>query len=127
MKTSIALLVLLIGVGLEAPAMATASARPSNQEHTYGVLVRYGDLNVNTAKGAEQLYRRISYAAHEACSDVVAPSYALLGAAYRRCRQTAVEDAVAKVDRPRLTALYGQHFPENPLLNDKPHGAHAVG
>ena len=128
MKTSIATLLLLVSAGVGAPAMATSSARPSEQEQTREIVVRYGDLNVNTEKGAEQLYRRISYAAHEACSDIVSPSYLLLDRAYLQCRQTAMEDAVARVDRPKLTALYDRHFPGNPLANNRAaHDTRSVG
>jgi UrcA family protein len=127
MKTSIAMLVLLVAASVGAPAMATISTKP-NAEQAHQVRVRYGDLNLNTEQGADELYRRISYAAHEVCSDVVVPSYVLLESAYRQCRQTAMQDAVAKVDRPRLTALYDRHFPENPLANNnQPHGSRSVG
>ncbi|HEX5048179.1 MAG TPA: UrcA family protein [Gammaproteobacteria bacterium] len=126
MKTSIAMLVLLVGAGAGAPAMATISAQPAEQQQTHKIVVQYGDLNVNSAKGAEQLYSRISSAAHEVCGDVIAPLR--LDTAYLRCRQTAMEDAVAKVGHPKLTALYDQHFPENPLVNNRrAHGQRSVG
>ncbi|HZF28060.1 MAG TPA: UrcA family protein [Gammaproteobacteria bacterium] len=122
MKTSIAMLVLLVSAGVGAPAMATVSTRAGDQGQTQKVLVRYGDLNVNTAAGAEQLYHRISLAAHEVCTDVGLPSYLTLHHIYQQCRQTAVEQAVATVDRPKLTALYDRHFPDNPLVAAKSSG-----
>lgn len=126
MKTSIAMLVLLVGAGAGAPAFATVAAQPTEQEQTHKVVVQYGDLNVNTAKGAEQLYSRISSAAHEVCGDVIAPLR--LDTAYLRCRQSAMQNAVAAVGRPKLTALYDQHFPENPLVNNRrAHGERSVG
>ncbi|HET7132387.1 MAG TPA: UrcA family protein [Gammaproteobacteria bacterium] len=129
MKTSIATLAVLVGAIAAAPAMATNLSRFSGQTETHKVRVHYADLNLGTASGAEQLYRRISFAAHEVCGDVTVPSFVNQNRAYRECRRTAVEDAVAKVDRPKLTALYDRHFPDNPLVASKPNGrgAGAVG
>jgi UrcA family protein len=129
MKTSIATVVLLVGAGLGAPAMATTSSRLDQPAETHQVRVHYGDLNPSTRNGATELYRRISFAAHEVCGDVMLPSFVNLSRAYRQCRQTAMEDAVAKVDAPKLTALYDRHFPDNPLIASKPNGrgARAVG
>ena len=129
MKTTIATLVLLIGAGTGAPAMATVSQSLSAPAETHQVRVHYGDLNVSSATGAAELYRRISFAAHEVCGDVTISSYLNLSRAYRECRQTAMEEAVAKVDRPKLTALYDRHFPDNPLIATKANGrgARAVG
>ena len=122
MKTSIAMLVLLVSAGVGAPAMATVSTHRADQEQTQKVLVRYGDLNVNTQEGAEQLYHRLSLAAHEVCTDVGQPSALNLHRLYQQCRQTAMEQAVATVDSPKLTALYDVHFPGNPLVAAKPSG-----
>ena len=122
MKASIAMLILLVSAGTGAPAMATVSVRPGDQEQTQKMLVHYEDLNVNTAAGAEQLYHRISLAAHAVCTDVGLPSSLTLHRIYKQCRQTAMEQAVAAVDRPKLTALYDQHFPDNPLVAAKVSG-----
>ena len=129
MKASIAMLVLLVSAGVGAPALATISARPDDSAETHKVLVRYQDLNVNTERGAEQLYHRISFAAHEVCGDVTAPSYLILNRAYQQCRQTTLKQAVAAVDRPKLTALYDQHYPDSPLVAAKAssHGSRSVG
>jgi UrcA family protein len=129
MKTSIATLVLVAGAVAAAPAMATNLPSFGDPPETHSVRVHYADLNLSTASGAEELYRRISFAAHEVCGDVTVPSFVNQNRAYRECRRTAVEDAVAKVDRPKLTALYDRHFPDNPLVASKPNGrgAGAVG
>jgi UrcA family protein len=129
MNTSIATLVLLGSAVVGTPALAAISAHAGEQEETHKMVVHYGDLNVNTELGAQELYRRISYAAHEVCGDVTDPAYSTLDHAYQQCRRTAMEQAVAKVDRPILTALYDQHFPDNPLVVAKPsgHGSRSVG
>lgn len=130
MKTSMVTLVLLVGASVGAPAMATVTARAGEQQETHKMLVHYGDLNVNTETGAHELYRRISYAAHEVCGEATDPSYSTLTLEYQKCRQAAMEQAVAKVDRAKLTELYDQHFPDYPLVvAAKPsgHGSHSVG
>ena len=107
MKISIATLVLLASAAAAAPAMATVPAPGAQDTHT--ARVRYGDLNASTESGAEQLYGRLSFAAHEVCSDVTAPSYLTLNRAYQDCRRQALENAVAHLDQPKLTALYDHH------------------
>ncbi len=57
MKASIATLVMLVGAGavVSGSAMATTSVFSREHEDTRQVAVRYADLNVDTAQGAEQL------------------------------------------------------------------------
>lgn len=111
MKASIATLVMLVGAGagVSGSAMASTSVLAHEHEDTRQVVVRYGDLNVDTPQGAEQLYSRISHAAHTVCGVPGDPMYKL-DHAYHRCLQTTLEQAVATVDHAKVTALYDQHF-----------------
>ncbi|HEX7236953.1 MAG TPA: UrcA family protein [Gammaproteobacteria bacterium] len=62
-------------------------------------VVRFKDLDLSTAEGAEMLYERIALAARIVCRD----------AAYteiRECRARAVDDAVRKVARPLLSSVH---------------------
>jgi UrcA family protein len=115
MRTSIATLVMLACAGACAPALATTSVRGNEQQDVRLAVVHYGDLNLDTAKGAETLYRRMNGAAHRVCSDGGMPSYSIVNHDYQLCRQTAIEQAVEKIDRPKVTVLYDRHFPEYPL------------
>jgi UrcA family protein len=60
-------------------------------------IVRFADLDLTRPAGAQELYRRIRNAAREVCT-----AYGPLG--YDR---SCVQQAVADVDAPRLTARLG--------------------
>jgi UrcA family protein len=73
------------------------AASTTNQTVTYPV--RYSDLDVSTTAGAKILYLRIRYAAETLCQ-----SAATWGKKDgEACVQKAVNDAVARVNAPRLT------------------------
>jgi UrcA family protein len=69
------------------------------------LIVDYGDLAVSTPGGAAALYHRIRAAAVTVCRrlDEHALAPKLLNDA---CVQKAIADAVTKVDRPALSAVY---------------------
>jgi UrcA family protein len=69
------------------------------------VTVRYADLNINTAAGAEQLYERIRRAAARVCP-VEEPRPLAEHAAAMRCRNEVVAQAVSRVSSAQLTAVY---------------------
>jgi len=68
-------------------------------------LVRYADLNLNTADGARVLFRRIKSAAAEVCEPLDGRSLAR-HAIWQKCYERALADAVSQVNQPRVTALY---------------------
>ncbi|HMD28642.1 MAG TPA: UrcA family protein, partial [Steroidobacteraceae bacterium] len=73
------------------------TASTTNQTVTYPV--RYSDLDVSSATGAKTLYLRIRYAAETLCE-----SAATWGKKEgEACVQKAVNDAVARVNAPKLT------------------------
>jgi UrcA family protein len=104
-RAKFALLVLgsLVGV----LGLGAASAAPRDSEPT-AVVVKYGDLNLATDTGVSALYRRIVYAARQACPD---PSVKDLIFRERvvECRKQAVARAIRQVDNSRLAALYASH------------------
>lgn len=61
--------------------------------------VKFKDLDVSTANGAQALYGRISAAAREVCR---AESYATV----RGCRAQAVDQAVQRVGNPLLSSIH---------------------
>jgi UrcA family protein len=66
--------------------------------------VRYSDLDISTVEGAKALYQRIRAAARHVC-DLSTGGDAVLHAAEKACVDTAIDNAVRKVDAPALTSL----------------------
>jgi len=66
--------------------------------------VGFADLDVNQQTDAAILYRRIQQAAAHVCSDFDFPRL-FMQRTYADCRQLAIEDAVARINRPTLSAL----------------------
>jgi UrcA family protein len=78
---------------------AAAIAAPSRVGDVATKTVRFNDLDLSTAVGAETLYERISAAARIVCRG--APL-----AAVRTCRSRAVDDAVRTVGSPLLSSIH---------------------
>ena len=75
------------------------------------VVVRYDDLNLATAAGAQALYARISAAADRACGGAPDIRELRQHQSYRTCVDESVERAVKKVDNARLQALHAERRP----------------
>jgi UrcA family protein len=69
------------------------------------VVVKFGDLNLSNPQGAAALYHRISTAAVTVCGPQDDRSLASMSRA-QTCVHKAITDAVAKVDRAELFAVY---------------------
>jgi len=112
MRTSTisAFIVAALGVGLAATAGATTarSADVKNGTETARTTVHYGDLDVHTRPGADELYSRIDMAAGRVCEDVEEP-YVRLTRAFEDCRHGAISAAVREINAPLLTQTYDQH------------------
>jgi UrcA family protein len=89
----------IVAVGTGNPAQAS---EPDNT--VAHKVVSFRDLNVNSAEGAEVLYRRIRSAAHEVCADPL--RYDLSELALKPCINEAMSRAIAQVNSPMLTSLY---------------------
>ncbi len=89
----------LLGAALSSTAADAATADP------WGVSVSYADLDVSRAADARVLYQRLRGAAARVCYEV--PSYDLQrSAAYRRCLQAALDQAVLEVHSTALSAIH---------------------
>ncbi len=110
MRTSIvsALVLAALGVGLASSAGATARALNSHDDEVAQTTVRYGDLDLKTRQGADELYSRLNMAAMRVCQDITEP-YVRLTRAYTDCRHEAVSDAVREVNTPLVTQAYERH------------------
>lgn len=71
------------------------------------LVVKYGDLNVSSPRGAAALYNRIAAAANEVCNSFSIDSRNLVAQArLNACVHKAIRDAVTKVGQPELFAIY---------------------
>ena len=108
MKTGILKIALLAAtVNVGALAAQTASALPADPAQSK--IVKYSDLNLATNGGAETLYGRLHRAAESVCGDTAWGQLPLdVYLATQSCEKNAMSRAVAKVDSPKLTALFDQ-------------------
>jgi len=108
MRTSTisALVVAALGVGLAATAGATVV--DVNGVETARTTVHYGDLDVHTRQGADELYSRLNVAAGRVCDNLMEP-HIRLSREYENCRHNAISAAVQQVNAPLVTQTYDQH------------------
>ena len=78
----------------------SAAAAPDRDGEPVTKTVRFGDLDLSSAGGAQELYERIKWAARIVCRD--SASYRSMHA----CRARAVETAVAGVSSPLLSSVH---------------------
>jgi UrcA family protein len=102
LTVSIAVAILSIaGTSLVVPE-ATAGSAPALPSQ----VVRYDDLNLAQPRGVAILYARIHAAAEMVCGQAQRIGSRLVSNAWKVCVAEAVDQAVAKVDRPALTAYH---------------------
>jgi UrcA family protein len=112
MRTSIASALVLVALGFGLTAPAGATARVNTNEETYRTTVHFGDLDLKTRQGADQLYSRLDLAAMRVCEDATEP-YVRLTRTYHECRHEALSDAVREVNSPLVTQAYEQRAPRS--------------
>ena len=78
---------------------ASTLAAPSAVGTIATKTVRFKDLDLSTAEGAQALYERIAFAARVVCRDAGATEM-------RKCRAHAVDEAVRAVGRPLLSSVH---------------------
>lgn len=78
---------------------ATTLAAPSRVGDIATKVVRFKDLDLSTADGAQKVYERITSAARFVCRDAHSTEV-------RECRARAVDDAVRAVGRPLLSSVH---------------------
>ena len=91
---------ILAGV-MSVAAMAVAQASDADVPR---LSVRYDDLDINTEKGALDLYTRISKAAREVCPAESKYSMRVTDLS-RRCVKSAIARAVHEVNSPQLAKV----------------------
>jgi UrcA family protein len=108
--TSTRLRNLLAGAILSALTLSFATvSRADEGTAPPQVIVKFADLDVSTSKGAAALYGRIHSAAVDVCSRMYVDEQA-----YKwhksACLQKVIGDAVVKVNRPGLSAVFASKF-----------------
>jgi UrcA family protein len=108
--TSTALRTLVAGAILSALALSFATvSNAADDTAPPQVIVKFADLDVSTSQGAVALYGRIHSAAVDVCSRMY-----VFEQAYRlhkdACLQKVIGDAVIKVNRPALSAVFASKF-----------------
>jgi UrcA family protein len=89
---------------LGAVGSAVADSHPS--EKLPQVTVRYHDLDLSTAAGADRLLHRIEAGARQVCGDPAGTKDLAEWMSIRRCSSQAVTRAVEDVKAQRLTEAY---------------------
>jgi UrcA family protein len=89
---------LALALGLAAPTFAQSLVGPD-------VTVRFGDLAVDTEKGASSLLRRIEWAAQRVCAPLDHGTLSSRISA-RDCRRDVTAATVARLGQPMLQAVY---------------------
>jgi UrcA family protein len=95
-------------VTMTAIACATGSRAALADDPVYITVqktVSYADLDLSQPAGAQMLYGRIKKAASSVCGELE-DTQAEHRVLFRECYDQAVANAVAKANRPTLTALY---------------------
>ena len=87
-------------VALAASGMASAATREAP-----GVVVRFGDLDLNSRTGIVSLHKRLRNAAESVCSPLESRILGLHDA-YVECVKEAVSNGVAAVANPNLTNFH---------------------
>jgi UrcA family protein len=106
-KTSIAGLVALLLCVAEGVMFATNTSAAELQQSTS---VRYADLNLDLPADVAKLYHRIADAADGVCGPRELTGSRLVSPGYQRCFADAVAQAIARVDRPALSAYHQQQL-----------------
>ena len=104
----LAALLLVAGQG----ALLAADSFPAAV--TSSITVHYADLNLDRPGDVARLYHRIAVAGHDVCG-AHEPAVALQpSTAWERCVSDAIAQAVARVDRPELSAYHQRQLGRAP-------------
>jgi UrcA family protein len=91
--------ILALGLTLQSAYAASAQDPPSKT-------VQFADLDLSGTQGAAVLYDRLRAAAETVCAPLDDRDVLARHMRFKACMQSAISSAVAKVDRPTLTAYY---------------------
>jgi UrcA family protein len=90
---------------LSVAALAISGIAAAGSPDSHSVVVRYGDLNLNSQAGVKSLHKRIRNAAESVCSEL-SSSFLSLRNTYEQCIDQAVADGVSAVANPNLSNFH---------------------
>jgi UrcA family protein len=97
-------------------AFGFQTAHAASPQDAPSVFVQFGDLDLSRTAGATILYQRLRGAAETVCASLDDRNL-LRHMKFNACVQRAIGAAVAKVDRPALSAYYkAQTSDHNPTI-----------
>jgi UrcA family protein len=103
----------LVAAVVAAPITHAASLSEETTEVST-VSVHVGDLDANTAQGAEHIYYRLHRAAEQVCGDEFEDHPQLEPVSrVRKCEQQAIEPAVDQIHTAPLMEIYIHNFPQH--------------
>ena len=103
LNTLVAVTALTAGALAAGSLTTIARAASTSTTESPSMTVFYGDLDINTIRGAAVLYQRISLAAETVCRDLGHGRQLTLLSRYKSCVRSAIGDAVAYVNHSALT------------------------
>lgn len=95
---------LLAAIALSAACAGVASADPASR--TTSERVSYGDLNLSSPAGARILKTRLNAALDRVCGNPFDSASLTIRRLTKACRQSAMDQAMASINAPLLTAQY---------------------
>jgi UrcA family protein len=99
-------------------ALALSGLATAGTTDLNSVVVKYGDLNLDSQLGIARLHKRITNAAQSVCDGLDIRS---LGrqTAYKECVADAIDDGVAAVDNARLSQFHAERGKHQVLLSSR--------
>jgi UrcA family protein len=89
---------------------AYADTQGSQDVIAHATTVRFADLNLNRSQDVAELYSRIEIAVDQVCGPRTLTGFYTTAPGYERCYRDAMAQAIGRVDRPALTALYREQM-----------------
>ena len=86
-------------------ALAVSGIAAAGSPDSHSVVVRYGDLNLNSQAGVASLHKRIRNAAESVCSELD-NRVLVLRDLYHQCVSEAVSNGVTQIANPNLTNFH---------------------
>jgi UrcA family protein len=99
-------------------ALALSSLATAGTAEVDSVVVKFGDLNLNSQAGIVSLHKRISNAAESVC-DALETRILGLQTAYKECVADAVDSGVAAVDNVKLSQFHASRVRHQVLLSSR--------